>query len=166
MEVHGGTPRVAEAEWLSAVDDLVRSARSSRAVHRPVLLLYLLGRAQRSEPREAEFVEIERGIKAALAALCSAKKPEPMLPFWHLQSSPLWEVLGGEATLNRESTARPTRKALLQTKGALRSDWWNALVGNEGLIAKLGERVLEQTWSTDEERVEAARLVGFKRGSI
>lgn len=154
---------VAEAEWLSAVDDLVRAARSSRAVHRPVLLLYLLGRAQRGDSREAGFVEIERGIKAALASLGNAKTPEPILPFWHMQSSPFWEVLGIEGVLSRESTARPTRRALLETKGALRPDWWNALVENEQLIAKLGARVLEQTWRTEEERAEAARLVGFKR---
>jgi putative restriction endonuclease len=154
---------VAEAEWLRATDDLVRTARSSRAVHRPVLLLYLLGRVQRGEPREVEFLEIERGIKEALASLGNAKKPEPMLPFWHLQSSPFWEVLGGEAVPSRESTAKPTRKALLEAKGALRPDWWNALIGNDELIAKLGERVLEQTWPTNEARVEAARLTGFKR---
>lgn len=163
MEAHSKSTRIAEAEWLSAVDDLVRAARSSRAVHRPVLLLYLLGRVQRSEPREVAFVEVAQGIKAALTSLGSAKRPETMLPFWHLQSSPFWEVLGGEAVPNRESTARPTRKALLEAKGALRTDWWNALVENQGLVAKLGERVLEQIWPTEAARLEAARLVQFKR---
>jgi putative restriction endonuclease len=154
---------VGESDWPAAVDDLVRAARSSRAVHRPVLLLYMLGRAQRHEPREVGFVEVEKALKAALATLGSAKKPDALLPFWHMQSSPFWEVLGAENLPSRETIARPKRTALLEARGALRLGWWDVLIGNDPLVAKLGERILGQLWQTDEERAAAAKLVGFTR---
>ena len=162
MVADGKTPTVAASEWLTAVDDLL--LRASGSVHRPVLLLYLLGRAQRREPREVAFVDVELGIKKALQTMGSAKRADPLLPFWHMQSSPFWEVFGSDALPDRESTARPTRRALLQAKGALRAGWWAVLLGDDELVAKLGEQILIHLRPAgDEERAAAARLVGFKR---
>ena len=160
MATDDGTPSVAASEWLSAVDALVHAARGS--VHRPLLLLYLLGRAQRREPREVAFLDVERGIKTALQTLGSAKRAEPLLPFWHMQSAPFWEVVGHDLP-QPEATAKPKRSALLEAKGALRAGWWDVLLDDEELIAKLGERVLTQAWRSKEERATAAKLVGFKR---
>jgi hypothetical protein len=56
MIADDGPLTVTASEWLAAVDTVVRAAGSARAVHRPLLLLYLLGRAQRREPREVPFV--------------------------------------------------------------------------------------------------------------
>src|SRR4051812_4697769 len=103
MVAEGETPTIAASDWLAALDTLVRAARASRAIHRPVLLLYLLGRAQRREPREVTFSEVEQGIKKALQDPDRPqKKAEPLLPFWHLRSSLFWEV-SGEALANPES---------------------------------------------------------------
>jgi hypothetical protein len=159
---------VPEAEWRIAVDDLVKSSKAAGAIHRPLLLLYLFGRAQRGEPREVEFAELKKPIAEALENLGRAKKAEPMLPFWHLQSSPFWEVLGADALPRREGKDRPTHGALIKAnaKGALRPAWWTTLVEQPGLADRLGEHLLlSDIWKNDATRTEAAQRTSFRRPS-
>ena len=56
-----------------------------RAVHKPLLVLFWLGRLERGEPRLAAFADVEGAFKQLLTEFGSANAPlTRQLPFWHL----------------------------------------------------------------------------------
>ena len=56
-----------------------------RAVHKPLLILFWLGRLQRNEPRTAAFADVEAAFKQLLTEFGTASAPATrQLPFWHL----------------------------------------------------------------------------------
>lgn len=60
-------------------------ASGGRAVHKPLLILFWLGRLERGEPRLAAFADVEGAFKQLLAEFGSANAPATrQLPFWHL----------------------------------------------------------------------------------
>ena len=92
-----------------------------------------------------------------------------MLPVWHQQSSPFWEVIGADALLpHRQGKDRPTQGALIKAnaRGAIRLAWWAPLVQEPGVVDRLGERMLAALWTTDDnERTEVAQRIAFRRPS-
>jgi len=60
-------------------------AGGGRAVHKPLLVLFWLGRLERGEPRLAAFADVEGAFKQLLTEFGSANAPVTrQLPFWHL----------------------------------------------------------------------------------
>ena len=78
-------------------------AGGGRAVHKPLLVLFWLGRLERGEPRLALFADVEGAFKQLLAEFGSANAPSTrQLPFWHLcndADGKVWQLesLGGIA---------------------------------------------------------------------
>jgi len=159
-----GEHAVTQAEWTTAVSELVDAARSARAVHRPVLLLYMLGRAQRKEAAEVSFQDLESAIGPALDHFGRAKKAEVLLPFWHLQSSPFWHVPNANSFPRREGKDRPTRSALIRgaATGRIKTEWWASLAVPE-LVSTLGESLLRGVWTTSQDQDLACELLRFQR---
>ena len=63
-----------------------------RAPHKPLLVLWTIGRCLRNQDRLAPFGEVEEPLKRLLRRFGSRSK-RPDYPFWHLQSEDrLWEV--------------------------------------------------------------------------
>jgi predicted restriction endonuclease len=155
-----------DADWVAVVDGLVIAARAARAPHRPILLLYLLGRRQRHESPEVSFAALERAITPALQQYSDAKRTEVLLPFWHLQSSGIWEVRNADELPRRKGKDRPTRATLLRESavGFIKPAWWTSL--KEAHYSTIvGERLLCAMWESEEERNSIARLVNFARRS-
>lgn len=71
-------------------------AGGGRAVHKPLLVLFWLGRLERGEPRLAAFAEVEDAFKQLLTEFGSANSPVTrQLPFWHLCNDAegrVWEL--------------------------------------------------------------------------
>ena len=67
-----------------------------RAIHKPLLVLFWLGRLERGEPRLARFVEVEARFKQLLTEFGSSNSPQTRhLPFWHLcndADGAVWEL--------------------------------------------------------------------------
>jgi len=60
-------------------------AGGGRAVHKPMLVLFWLGRLERGEPRLALFADVEDAFKQLLVEFGSVNAPSTrQLPFWHL----------------------------------------------------------------------------------
>ncbi|GBU15383.1 HNH endonuclease [Polaromonas sp.] len=60
-------------------------ASGRRAVHKPLLILFWLGRLERGESRLAAFTDVEDAFKQLLTQFGSANAPVTrQLPFWHL----------------------------------------------------------------------------------
>ena len=71
-------------------------ANGGRAIHKPLLVLFWLGRLERGEPRLARFVEVEARFKQLLTEFGSSNSPQTRhLPFWHLcndADGAVWEL--------------------------------------------------------------------------
>jgi putative restriction endonuclease len=83
--------------WRKAVAELrTWSRRGERAVHKPLLLLVLLGRAAQGRGSVTRFIEIQEQLTALLRDYGRpTKRVHPEYPFWHLQSDfggKLWSV--------------------------------------------------------------------------
>ena len=81
-------------DFLTRVDNIkVSVVRGNYAVHKPLLLLFALGRVQRREPQFTPFKVIEQELSPSLRTYWIQKgSPEVLDPFWLLQHDLLWEV--------------------------------------------------------------------------
>jgi len=155
---------VGREEWLLAVSELVAAACSAQAVHRPSLVLFMLGRAQRRESSSVTFQDLEIAIGPTLEQFGRAKKAEVLLPFWHLQSAPFWEVQDADALPRRAGKDRPTRSALVRSRavGRVKDNWW-ACLASADLVGALGEAILAGLWQTAADQDRVCQLLRFRR---
>lgn len=81
-------------DWLGRVAGVRRWQRGDeRAPHKPLLLLWALGRLQRTGSSKASYAEAEGPLAALLADyLPAGRKSSPAYPFHHLRSDGLWVV--------------------------------------------------------------------------
>ena len=93
-----------------------------RVPHKPLLLLLVLGRLWRGQPRLASYErDIQEPLKNLLRDFAPSRKVlHPENPFWHLQTEGLWE-LAGDVTLAVEPGHSATHRALVanNTSGGL-----------------------------------------------
>jgi putative restriction endonuclease len=85
-----------------------------RAPHKPLLLLYALAQASHGE-RDIPYVQVDEVLRGLLMEFGPSRKQyHPELPFWHLQSDGLWEVLDAETLPRRKGRNKcPLRSVLL-----------------------------------------------------
>lgn len=146
---------VSTDQWRGAVNDLVKSAKA--ATHRPLLLLFLLARARDGKSRTVSFLEIENSLADILSETGSAKRPEPLLPFWHMRTTGFWEVLDEASLPRRKGKDRPTRTGLITANavGAVRAEWWTVLVQNLALPTELADLLISRCWLSDDDQRRA-----------
>lgn len=102
--------------FLKAVKHLKLWKRGAvRAPHKPLLLLWSLGRIRQGERRLASYEnDVEEPLTELLADFGPGRKvPHPENPFWHLQTDGLWE-LSGDAPLSVAPGRSATRSALVK----------------------------------------------------
>ncbi len=136
--------QITKDDWINAVDALLKSA--GKSPHRPLLLLLMLKRARDGKSREISFLEAEAELSDALDRLGSAKRPDVLLPFWHLQSSPFWEVIEEDKIPRRKGKDRPTRGGLVAARavGAIKAAWWSALAADHAMTKELCQKVADE----------------------
>ncbi|WP_030564840.1 phosphorothioated DNA-binding restriction endonuclease [Streptomyces aureocirculatus] len=80
-------------DWLERVAGLRQWSRDGvRAPHKPLLLLYALGRFQADAEGELPYTAVEADLKRLLAEYGPARATTPAYPFHHLVSDGVWEV--------------------------------------------------------------------------
>jgi putative restriction endonuclease len=80
-------------DWLERTAKLRQWTRSgTRAPHKPLLLLYALGRFQQDADGELRYTAVEEGLQRLLAEYGPPNKTTPAYPFHHLVSDGVWEV--------------------------------------------------------------------------
>ena len=83
------------------------------ARHKPLLLLYAIGRLIRGDARGVAFAVVEEELGPLLASpLGVGHKTDVALPFWHLQNDGLWEVRGAKNLRWRFDGKRPLTSEL------------------------------------------------------
>ena len=143
-------PTPPATRWRQLLSDLHTWKRGSqRAVHKPLLTLMLISRAEAGLPAEVHFTEIEEELARHLREFgpirCSY---HPELPFWHLQTDGFWKLSNPSALQRRTGGNSPSRSTLLRADAiaTVPNDLWNALKRDARLRSELATRLLNDFW--------------------
>ena len=80
-------------DWLERIAKLRQwTGNGARAPHKPLLLLYALGRFQEDADGELRYSMVEGDLKRLLAEYGPPNRTTPAYPFHHLVSDGVWEV--------------------------------------------------------------------------
>jgi putative restriction endonuclease len=80
-------------DWLERMAALRQWARNGvRAPHKPLLLLYALGRFQEDADAPLPYTAVEGDLQRLLSEYGPPRKTTPAYPFHHLTSDGVWEV--------------------------------------------------------------------------
>jgi putative restriction endonuclease len=85
-----------------------------RAPHKPLLLLYALGRCSRNEGNEIPYLDVERDLKYLLTEFGPPGSPHPEMPFWYLQNDGIWFVNTAENLERRKGRTDPKRSEFIK----------------------------------------------------
>jgi len=117
-----------------------------RAPHKPLLVLYALGRWQRGR-KDVTFLEAEPDLTALLREFGPPRKSDhPEQPFWRLQNDGVWTVQA-PADLPKKAGDDIPRVGALRSKdirAAFSSDVQIALRDNPRLVTEIATRLLER----------------------
>jgi hypothetical protein len=161
-----------ERSWDDMIDSLPDGVgQQFHVVHRPVLTLILLARAQREESNWLRFNDIDELFWEAIRQLAPSREPSGLeFPFWYLQKNGFWTVEHPEILPRVKNSDRPTRRGLRKynARGHVPAHLWDELIGTSGLIERLACRILDEFWP-DKPRSAVATLLGLivrKRGGV
>ena len=116
-----------------------------RAPHKPLLMLYALGRCQQGKKRLVHYREVEKHLLSLLRRFGPpAKTFHPEFPFGRLPNDQLWEIPGVEAVSRTKSD--DLRKSSLikhDIRGGLRKADYEILSGDDHLTRKAANLLLE-----------------------
>jgi len=149
--VSPGDERILDAaeRWRSAVAGLrTWQKRGQRAVHKPLLTLMLIGRAERGDPAAVAFEEIEDPLVALLAEFGPPRKSHhPEYPFWHLRNDGFW-ITDDDTLPLKKGGHSPTKTTLREHDaiGRVPDGMWRALVEDPSLRTELASTLLEEYW--------------------
>jgi putative restriction endonuclease len=130
-------------QWLARVNSVRRWSRGGeRAPHKPLLLLYALGRLQCTGSTAVPFVDAEPALNRLLQEYGPAgRTTSPAYPFHHLQTDGLWLV---EAEGAPGASAGRLRGS--GAMGRLAPDFEQALVADPGLLVLIAHSLLDTNW--------------------
>ncbi|MEV7802763.1 phosphorothioated DNA-binding restriction endonuclease [Microbispora sp. NPDC088329] len=129
-------------DWVERVANIRRWTRQGeRAPHKPLLLLYALGRFQREGGRPIPFGSAEADLKALLKEFGPPRDTSPGYPFHHLTSDGVWLVDTVHGPGSPGSELGRLREA--QAAGRLHPDLLRALTDDSHLVVRLARHLLD-----------------------
>ncbi len=116
---------------------------SERAPHKPILLLYALGRLQRTGSSEMSFVGAETDLGRLLDEYGPPRSSSPAYPFHHLQTDGFWTV----ATDDDSSPGSSIMKLRsTNATGRLVPELESEAANDQALIPALARTLLTANW--------------------
>jgi putative restriction endonuclease len=118
-----------------------------RAPHKPLLVLYALGRWQQGDTRSLPFEQVAPDVATLLKEFGPPRSScHPEYPFWWLQSDGVWTVEADGPMKPRASSSNPQKGELLakHARGRFSPDVQAALTADPGLVATIASRILER----------------------
>ena len=116
-----------------------------RAPHKPLLVLYALGRLQAGAGRLIPFDELERALERLLEEFGPPRKsPHPELPFYHLQHDGVWEIEERVPLRRRKGSKNPLRTELRNGRvgGGFTSPIFEELKRRPEVVRELAREIL------------------------
>ena len=140
-----------------------------RAPHKPLLLLYALGRCAKGDPRELPFREVDPALARLLQEYAPMRPSQHTeYPFWRLQNDGLWAIPDPETLKRRASNSDAKRSELLEKNvtGGFPPELYDELRKRPALIKQLGRDLLEENFppSYHEDIADAVGLDLWTRG--
>ncbi|MER7365494.1 phosphorothioated DNA-binding restriction endonuclease [Nonomuraea wenchangensis] len=129
-------------DWIERIAEIRRWTRGGeRAPHKPLLLLYALGRFQRDGNRSIPFSAAEAELKQLLKEYGPPRETSPGYPFHHLTTDGLWLV----DTRHGPGSPGPGLRQLRDSgaAGRLHPDLARALAEEPGLLARIARHLLD-----------------------
>ena len=117
-----------------------------RAPHKPLLVLYALGRWQ-GGLTDVGFRETEKDLKELLREFGPPRKSDlPEEPFWRLQHDEVWTVHAPEGLALKAGHKIPriTELRSHNVRAEFSGDVRTALANDENLLSEIAGRILEQ----------------------
>jgi putative restriction endonuclease len=138
----------------TALDTLDKFSRLSvwsrgdqRAPHKPLLVLYALGRWARGDHANIPFADVHRDLTELLKQFGRPRqRNHPEYPFWRLQNDGVWTVASNSPMPSRKSNTDPPKSALLshEAKGGFTDEVKAALLASPALVGKIAGLILER----------------------
>ncbi|MFI1430915.1 phosphorothioated DNA-binding restriction endonuclease [Streptomyces lydicus] len=129
-------------DWMERVGNLRQWARNgARAPHKPLLLLYALGRFRRSPDGEMRYSDVERDLRELLQDYGPTHPTSPSYPFHHLVSDGVWEVRTDTGAGSPGSGVQALRES--EARGQLAPGLRAALVADPALLGRLTQLLLD-----------------------
>ena len=144
-----GHRRVSDDNPLNLFDDIkFWSRRGQRAPHKPLLLLYALGRCARGEPREVEYRTVDEKLAALLRDFGPSRKSvHTEYPFWRLQNDGIW-LLSKTDLVTRQGHTDAKKSELLKynVRGGFPENIYTIFQRNPARIVDVARRLLESNF--------------------
>jgi putative restriction endonuclease len=138
---------MADQPILERFDKLnVWSRGDQRAPHKPLLVLYALGRWTRGETNDIPFREVEPTLTGLLKEFGPPRSSyHPEYPFWRLQNDGVWSVQATGQLTARKSNSDPPKSELLahDARGGFTPEVQAALQAEPALASEIASRLLE-----------------------
>jgi putative restriction endonuclease len=117
-----------------------------RAPHKPLLVLYALGRWSRGDRDAIPFREVDGDLTTLLKEFGPFRQSyHPEYPFWRLQKDGVWELHAQGELKSRQSNTDPLKSDLLaqEAVGGFSNDVKAALAADPTLARQIAIRLLE-----------------------
>ncbi|MEU0246077.1 phosphorothioated DNA-binding restriction endonuclease [Streptomyces sp. NPDC006235] len=129
-------------DWLERIANLRQWTRSgTRAPHKPLLLLYALGRFQRDAEDGLRYSAVEQELQRLLTEYGPPNKTTPAYPFHHLVSDGVWDVRTDRGPGSPGSGVRDLRET--GAVGQLTPDLRAALRREPELLGRVARLLLD-----------------------
>jgi putative restriction endonuclease len=135
-----------------------------RAPHKPLLLLWALGRCAAGRERLAPYAEIDEQLSPLLEEFGPPRRTyHTEYPFWYLRNDGLWEVHGtGEARIREGKASQPARGELIRVGavGGLVPEAFELVRSDRALLYEIANRLVDAHFA-DTMREEILSAVGL-----
>lgn len=114
-----------------------------RAPHKPLLLLFAIGKCLRGEERLISFEVVAPAVKDLLSEFGNGN-PRPHYPFWRLQNDGVWELKNAElVATNQSGDVRERDLFARKVRGGFLQDIFDAFRSNHSLAEEAVQLLLE-----------------------
>jgi putative restriction endonuclease len=117
-----------------------------RAPHKPLLVLYALGRLQAGADRRIPFNELEGPLTGLLEEFGPPRKSlHPELPFFHLKTDGVWEIDESQPLVRRQGSRNPLRSQLrrFHVAGGFPPELFDRLRAHPEAVRLIARRILD-----------------------
>ncbi len=118
-----------------------------RAPHKPLLLLYALGRLVNFDQRLIPFADVDRELRSLLLEFGPERKAcHPEYPFWRLQNDRIWELTNVGRVVLRKGHTDGKKSELLKygVAGGFTREVFDLLKQTPNLVSELAIEILSQ----------------------
>jgi putative restriction endonuclease len=119
---------------------------AERAPHKPLLILYALGRWSRGDTSDIPYTDVDQDLQALLKEFGPPRKSfHTEYPFWRLQNDRIWTVHANRPMERRASNTDPRKSELIAhgARGGFAADVKSAFARQPSLVEGIAASILD-----------------------